>query len=93
MKKPYPSGTPVPPFGEQCRAARKNANASQAQLAKYLGMSVRTLQNWEMGRNSPSMTMQSLLLPRLMVFHRFFKERGRWQKAGRPKAQKSRHPR
>lgn len=90
MRKTYPKGTPCPPFGEQCRAARKNANASQAQLAKYLGMSVRTLQNWEMGRNEPCMTMQSLLLPRLMVFQRFFKEKGRWQKAGRPSAKKNR---
>lgn len=41
--------------------ARLRTELSQAQFAKLLGVSVRTLQEWEQGRRQPSGAAQSLL--------------------------------
>lgn len=42
-------------------AARKNSKLSQAQFAKLLGVSVRTLQGWEQGRKQPSGAARTLI--------------------------------
>lgn len=41
--------------------ARLNAGLSQAQFAEALGISKRTLQEWEQGRRSPSGAAQTLI--------------------------------
>lgn len=47
----------VPPIVE----ARQKAGFSQAEFAKILGVSVRTLQGWEQGRRTPSGAARSLI--------------------------------
>jgi len=42
-------------------AARKHSGLSQAQFAALLGVSVRTLQEWEQGRRQPSGAAKTLL--------------------------------
>lgn len=42
-------------------AARKALGLSQAEFAKLLGVSVRTLQDWEQGRKQPSGAASTLL--------------------------------
>jgi putative transcriptional regulator len=41
---------------------RKSAGLSQAQFARLMGVSVRTLQDWEQGRRSPSGAAKTLIL-------------------------------
>jgi putative transcriptional regulator len=41
---------------------RKNTGLSQARFAQLLGVSVRTLQDWEQGRRAPSGAARTLLL-------------------------------
>jgi putative transcriptional regulator len=41
--------------------ARHEAGLSQAQFAEVLGISKRTLQNWDQGRRSPSGAAQALI--------------------------------
>ncbi len=41
--------------------ARQKAGLSQAQFAELLGVSVRTLQDWEQGRRKPSRAALSLI--------------------------------
>jgi putative transcriptional regulator len=43
-------------------AIREKTRLSQAQFAKLLGVSVRTLQDWEQGRRAPSGAARTLLL-------------------------------
>ena len=43
-------------------STRKNTGLSQARFAKLLGVSVRTLQDWEQGRRAPSGAARTLLL-------------------------------
>lgn len=40
---------------------REKSNLSQTQFAKLLGVSVRTLQDWEQGRREPSGAAKTLL--------------------------------
>ena len=42
-------------------AARQQVGVSQAEFAKLLGVSVRTLQEWEQGRRQPSGAAKTLL--------------------------------
>jgi putative transcriptional regulator len=42
-------------------AARTKAELSQAQFAQLLGVSVRTLQDWEQGRREPSGAAKTLI--------------------------------
>jgi len=48
----------VPPIA----ATRQKIGVSQAKFAELLGVSVRTLQEWEQGRRKPSGAAQSLLI-------------------------------
>ena len=43
-------------------AIRENTGLSQARFAALLGVSVRTLQDWEQGRRAPSGAARTLLL-------------------------------
>jgi DNA-binding transcriptional regulator YiaG len=43
------------------RKARENFEMSQSQMAVFLNVSVRTLQNWEQGRRGPTGPAQTLL--------------------------------
>ena len=43
-------------------AARLKSELSQAQFARLLGVSVRTLQDWEQGRRGPSGAAKTLIL-------------------------------
>ena len=45
----------------QVAQARQSAGLSQAQFAAALGISKRTLQEWEQGRRSPSGAAQTLI--------------------------------
>ena len=40
-------GEDVATFGDRLEAARRNANLSQRELAKHIGIKNSTLQNWE----------------------------------------------
>lgn len=46
---------------DEIKNVRNKLNASQAIMAKILGVSVRTLQSWEQGKRSPSGAAASLL--------------------------------
>jgi putative transcriptional regulator len=48
----------VPPVGD----IRRTVGLSQARFASLLGVSVRTLQDWEQGRRAPSGAARTLLL-------------------------------
>lgn len=47
----------VPPVA----AVRENTGLSQAEFARLLGVSLRTLQKWEQGRRAPSGAARTLL--------------------------------
>lgn len=51
----------IPAADTSVRAARAATGLSQAQFASLLGVSVRTLQEWEQGRKSPSGAAATLL--------------------------------
>lgn len=44
------------------QSIRKKTGLSQARFASLLGVSVRTLQDWEQGRRAPSSAARTLLL-------------------------------
>lgn len=57
--------------------AREKSGLSQAEFARLLGISVRTLQEWEQGRRKPSGAAKSLLfiaMKKPTVFRELFKE-------------------
>lgn len=41
---------------------RKAKNITQAELAKMLGISIKTLQNWEQGRCKPSRIVEASII-------------------------------
>ena len=49
-------------FAKKLKAWRKSKALSQSGAAKFLNISVRTLQNWEIARTKPSATACNLLL-------------------------------
>ena len=51
----------IPAGDTSVRAARAATGLSQAQFARLLGVAVRTLQEWEQGRKSPSGAAATLL--------------------------------
>lgn len=51
----------IPPEKAQVAIARAATGLSQAAFAKLLGVSVRTLQDWEQGRRIPSGAVATLL--------------------------------
>jgi len=51
----------IPAADTSVRAARAATGLSQAQFARLLGVSVRTLQEWEQGRKAPSGAAATLL--------------------------------
>jgi len=46
---------------EEIRQIRDGVGVSQANFARMLGISLRTLQDWEQGRRRPNQAAQSLL--------------------------------
>ena len=46
---------------EEIRQIREGVGVSQANFARMLGISLRTLQDWEQGRRQPNQAAQSLL--------------------------------
>jgi putative transcriptional regulator len=46
---------------EEIRRIRDGVGVSQANFARMLGISLRTLQDWEQGRRRPNQAAQSLL--------------------------------
>lgn len=46
---------------EEIRQIRSGVGVSQANFARMLGISLRTLQDWEQGRRRPNQAAQSLL--------------------------------
>ena len=52
-------------FAEQLQAARAASGLSQSQAALAIGRSVRTLQAWEQGVNTPHAQIQALALAAL----------------------------
>lgn len=49
-------------FADAVKAYRERARLSQSQAASALGVSINTLQNWEIARNAPRGVSRSLLL-------------------------------
>lgn len=45
----------------EATSARQKLGASQAEFARFLGVSLRTLQDWEQGRREPSGAAKALL--------------------------------
>ena len=54
-------------FPDQLRAVRARKNLRQAQAAAVIGMSVRTLQDWELGRSKPPAWIQTCVLGQLRI--------------------------
>ena len=47
------------------RKARKTAGFTQKEMSEYLGIPLRTIENWEMGVNSPSKWAEKLIIEKL----------------------------
>jgi DNA-binding transcriptional regulator YiaG len=48
-------------FADELKAWRAKKKFSQSEAAEHLGLSIRTLQNWEIARTKPQGTMADLL--------------------------------
>ena len=57
-KKPSRVRTITPP---EIKSVRKKLDVSQAEFARMIGVSARTLQNWEQGRRQPEGPAKALL--------------------------------
>lgn len=57
-------------FAEQLQTARAAADLSQSQAAAVIQRSVKTLQNWEQGANTPHAQIQVLVLSTLKAAKR-----------------------
>ncbi|AVJ30461.1 MAG: helix-turn-helix domain-containing protein [Achromobacter sp.] len=67
MKKAVPPARPVRWQASHISEARNRVGLPQADFAELLGVSVRTLQDWEQGRRNPSGAAQTLL--RVAMLH------------------------
>lgn len=54
-----------PTFRQQLRAFRKARSLSQSGAARALGVPVRTLQAWEIGRHTPEPFKREILIDRM----------------------------
>lgn len=54
------------------RKARKAAGFTQREMSEYLGIPLRTIENWEMGVNSPSPWAERLIIEKI---EQYIKER------------------
>ena len=54
-------------WGCTIQGARRTADLTQAQLASELGLSKRTVENWECGRRAPSLEQRRRLCDRLGI--------------------------
>jgi putative transcriptional regulator len=61
-KKKLETTTVELPGGARVSAIRKELGLSQDQFARFMGVSVATLRNWEQGRREPRGAARSLLL-------------------------------
>ncbi|QDJ41100.1 helix-turn-helix domain-containing protein [Bordetella hinzii] len=61
MKKAAPPQRPALWPASRISEARSRVGLPQADFAELLGVSVRTLQDWEQGRRNPSGAAQTLL--------------------------------
>jgi len=59
--------TVIEPLQTEAVMARRKMGLSQAQFARLLGVSARTLQDWEQGRREPSGAARTLL--KIAVLH------------------------
>ncbi len=59
--KPVPGARVTVVYEPDVRAIREAARISQSQFAKLIGVNLRTLQNWEQQRTTPSGPAKALL--------------------------------
>ena len=78
-------------FGKNLQALREAAGLSQSELAEKSGISVKTIQNWEIDRNSPRMDALVRLAQALgttldmLVIHRPQRRAKTKRRRGRPR--------
>jgi transcriptional regulator with XRE-family HTH domain len=81
-------------FGNNLQALREAAGLSQSELAEKSGISVKTIQNWEIDRNSPRMDALVRLAHALgttldmLVIHRHKGQAKTKRRRGRPRKEK-----
>ena len=81
-------------FGKNLQALRETAGLSQSELAEKSGISVKTIQNWEIDRNTPRMDALVRLAKALgttldrLVIHRYRRQAKTKRRRGRPRKEK-----